>query len=113
MPDECSGTHRRKGSDIIHCLAVSMEERRCQLMQAIKRAAKVAHSRIITRKRVMAVLHEDASYQGWMNDDKWDNGRTAYECKQRGLIENLGKGKWRVTRAGVKYQGDEGSSPLD
>jgi len=90
-----------------------MEERRCQLMRAIKRAAKVAHSRIITRKRVMAVLHEDASYQGWMHDDKWDSGRTAYECKQRGLIENLGKGKWRVTRAGMKYQGGEGSSPLD
>ncbi|CAK0765363.1 hypothetical protein CVIRNUC_003251 [Coccomyxa viridis] len=104
---------RAEGSTPANRPMVSMEERRCQLMRAIKRVAKVAHSRIITRKRVMAVLHEDASYQGWMHDDKWDNGRTAYECKQRGLIENLGKGKWRVTRAGMRYHGGEGSSPLD
>ena len=81
-----------------------MEERRCQLMRAIRKAAKVGHSRMITRKRVMAVLEEEPGYHGWMHDDKWDNGRTAYECKKRGLLEMLGKGKWKVTRAGMKYK---------
>lgn len=74
-----------------------------QLMRAIRKAAKVGHTRMITRKRVMAVLEDAPGYRGWMHDDKWDNGRTAYECKKRGLIEMLGKGKWKVTRAGMKY----------
>jgi hypothetical protein len=81
-----------------------MEERRGQLMRAIRKAAKIGHSRMITRKRVMAVLDDEPGYRGWMHDDRWDNGHTAYECKKRGLIEMLGKGKWKVTRAGMKYK---------
>ena len=84
--------------------AVSMEVRRGQLMRAIRKAAKIGHSRMITRKRVMAVLDDEPGYRGWMHDDRWDNGHTAYECKKRGLIEMLGKGKWKVTRAGMKYK---------
>ncbi|CAL8460958.1 g489 [Coccomyxa elongata] len=87
--------NRAEGSTPANRPMVSMEERRCQLMRAIRKAAKVGHTRMITRKRVMAVLEDDPGYRGWMHDDKWDNGRTAYECKKLGLIENLGKGKWK------------------
>ncbi|CAL5226690.1 g9541 [Coccomyxa viridis] len=95
--------NRAEGSTPANRPMVSMEERRSQLMRAIRKAAKVGHSRMITRKRVLAVLEDEPGYRGWMHDDKWDNGRTAYECKKRGLIEMMGKGKWKVTRAGMKY----------